>query len=148
MSAAECNREIEIIEAVTSGRWPEACPGELQEHAQVCSVCAEALRIAVAFREERAAAVLAARVPSAGLVWWRAEMRARRDAVNAATRPMRIIEWIAAACEVVAAIALIRWFGLPVLADLFWQQSMAVLIGVAAVAVLAPIAFYFAFSDD
>ena len=38
MSAMECDREIEIVEAVTCGRWPAGVDEELQLHAATCAV--------------------------------------------------------------------------------------------------------------
>jgi hypothetical protein len=148
VTPAECPREFEILEAVSSERWPPASGSDLRDHAGTCPVCRDAIEVALAFREERAAALLAARVPSAGLVWWRAEMRSRRDAVSKATRPIRIVESVAAGCAAAATLGLLLWFGLPALQALLGQPSIAFFVGLAALILLAPIALYFVFSGD
>lgn len=148
MNAAECPREFEVLEAVSSGRWQPENSGELGVHASTCPVCKDTIQVALAFREDRADALLAARVPSAGLVWWRAEMRARRDAVSKATRPIRIVELVAMVCASVVALGLLQWFGLPALEALLWQPSFAFFVGLAALVLLAPIAIYFVLSGD
>ena len=148
MNSAECPREIEILEAVSSGRWTPEIDSNLRDHAATCLVCRDTVEVALAFREDRAAALLAARFPSAGLVWWRAEMRSRRDAVSKATRPIRIVESIAAACAAAAALGLLHWFGIPALEAMLGQPSIAFFVGLAALVLLAPIALYFVFSGD
>jgi hypothetical protein len=148
VNSAECPREIEILEAVSSGRWAPEISSNLRDHATTCPVCRDTVEVALAFREERAAALLAARVPSAGLVWWRAEMRSRRDAVSKATRPIRIVESVAAGCAAAAALGLLLWFGLPALQALLWRPSIAFFVGLGVLILLAPIALYFVFSGD
>jgi hypothetical protein len=148
MSSVECTREIEVVEAVTNGRWPAGTPEDLQLHAAGCPVCTDVVRVALALTQDRSAALAKARVPSAGLVWWRSEMRARRDAVSKATRPLRIVEWAAVLCVVVAAGALLRWFGPSVLTDLLWQPSTLFFVGLGVLALLSSLVFYLVFSRD
>ena len=45
MSAMECDREIEIVEAVTCGRWPAGADEELQSHATSCPVCMDVVEV-------------------------------------------------------------------------------------------------------
>ena len=148
MSAIECNREIEIVDTITSGRWPAGCTEELQLHAESCPVCRDVVRVALALTQDRSDALQAVRIPSAGLVWWRSEMRARRDAVNKANRPLQIVECIAALCVIVAAAALFRWFGPAVLTDLLLQPSTLLLVGLGVLVLLSTLVFYFVFSRD
>ena len=148
MSAIECSREIEIVEAVTSGRWPAGTDQELQQHAASCPVCTDVVQVALALSEDRSLALQSVRVPSAGLVWWRSEMRARRDAVSKATRPLQIVEWIAALCVLVAGGAVLRWIGPSVLVELLWQPLSLVLAGLGVIIVLSTLVFYLVFSRD
>src|SRR4030095_14223047 len=129
MSAMECDREIEIVEAVTCGRWPAGVDEELQLHAATCAVCTDVVQVSLALTQDRSNALVSARVPSAGLVWWRAEMRARRDAVERATRPMRIVKWAAVACALSALAFLLYWTGPTALEALLWQPSLAFFVG-------------------
>lgn len=148
MSAMECDREIEIVEAVTCGRWPAGVDEELQSHAAACAVCTDVVRVSLALSQDRSDALVSARVPSAGLVWWRAEMRARRDAVERATRPMQIVEWTALACVLAAVGFFIYWIGPAGLAELLWQPSLAFFAGLGFLIVLSSVVFYFVLSRD
>ena len=148
MSAVECSHEIEIVEAITSGRWPAGCSEELRQHAASCVVCKDVVQVALALTQDRSEAFQSVRVPSAGLVWWRSEMRARRDAVSKATRPLQIVEWIAALSVLVAAAAILRWIGPTVLVDLLWQPLSLVLAGIGVIIVLSTLVFYLVFSRD
>jgi len=148
MSAMECDREIEIVEAVTSGRWPAGADEEMQSHAATCPICSDVVRVSLALTQERSDALLSARVPSAGLVWWRAEMRSRRDAVERATRPMRIVEWTALACVLAALALILYWTGPMALAALLWQPSLAFFAGLGVLILLSSVVCYFVLSRD
>lgn len=148
MRTTECNHEVEIVEAITSGRWPAGCSEELRLHSEACPVCTDVVQVALALSEERAAALSNVRVPSAGLVWWRSEMRARRDAVSKATRPLQIVEWISVVCVLIAAGALLRWMGPSALSDLLVQSSTLLLGGLGILILVSSLVFYFVFSRD
>jgi hypothetical protein len=148
MTFMECDREVEIVEAVTLGRWPEGCNEDLRQHAQNCSVCADALQISQALTRERSAALDRVRVPSAGLVWWRSEMRARREAINKATRPLRIVEWIAVACALLTVALVLRWIGPTALAELFWQPSLLFFVAFGVLILVSSLVFYVVLSRD
>lgn len=79
-----CPREHEIAVAARMSQLPE----ELAAHAAGCAVCAEALLVAsfLGSHDEHAD------VPAAGLVYWRAELKARREQAERAMRPMRMME--------------------------------------------------------
>jgi hypothetical protein len=146
----ECSREHEIVEAITSGRWLEACDPDLRSHAMTCAVCKDVVLVASALHEERDSA-LAAAVPSAGLVWWRAELRVRREAVRAAERPMKWVHSLAAASAAGVAVALVGGM-LPFVRQLLTAVTslpeLGLLVGgFATLIVVAPIALYFVFSD-
>jgi hypothetical protein len=147
----ECIREHEIVEAITSGRWPEACDPDLRSHAMTCAVCKDVVLVASALHEERDSAVTTAGVPSSGLVWWRAELRARREAIRAAERPMKWVHSLAAASAAGVAVALVGGM-LPFVRQLLTAftslPELGLLIGgLATLIVVAPIALYFVFSD-
>lgn len=147
----ECIREHEIVEAIMSGRWPEACDPDLRSHAMTCAVCKDVVLVASALHEERDSAVAASGVPSAGLVWWRAELRARREAVRVAERPMKWVYSLSAASAAGVAVALVGGM-LPFVRQLLTAftslPELGLLIGgLATLIVVAPIALYFVFSD-
>src|SRR5262245_27781205 len=100
----ECNREQEVVRFIVSGRWPEGCSEELWNHVQVCLVCREAIALARELQTERASALETALAPAAGLVWWRAELRARQDASRAAERSLNVVNAFGAACAIGVAV--------------------------------------------
>ena len=75
-----------------------------------CPVCAELAAIAKIVRDDFEHATRQARVPTAEIVWWRAQMRAREDAARAAARPILFTQALAVA----AAIGLDHFAGGPV----------------------------------
>lgn len=105
----ECEREQEVLDAAATGRWPDRADADLRTHVASCAICADLAEIAPLFVEDRDAAWEQADVPSASAVWWRAQLRARRDAAERATRPVVLVQRVAL---VYAGVAL---FGLGVL---------------------------------
>ena len=105
-----------------------------------------------ALRADRDVALQDVRVPSAGLVWWRAELRARQEAARKSERTMSLMQAFAAACSVGVAVALAGGV-LPSVLALFSFATPAgsihlvLAIALAAVLVAAPVALYFVFSD-
>jgi hypothetical protein len=93
----ECRREQEVLDAIAAGRWPARVDGELTAHAAGCEVCGELAEAASAIAAEHDAAWAHARVPSSAHVWWRAQMRARREAARAAATPITLVQGMAAA---------------------------------------------------
>jgi hypothetical protein len=135
----ECVREAEVVEAVISGRWPAACDPELRSHAMECHICKDIVLVSSALQGERDPAVLKATLPSAGLVWWRAELRARREAARVAERPMKFVHSLAAASAAGVVGALLIGM-LPLVHGLL-------IGGLATLLVVAPVAVYFVFSE-
>ncbi len=98
MSAIDCTREQDVVDAVQTGRWPGACDGDLRAHVASCPVCSDVAVVAAALHEEHESEWREARVPPAGRVWWRAEMRARQEAAKKAAQPIVVAHALAAAC--------------------------------------------------
>ena len=92
MNQTECARETDVVDAVTSGRWPERADAGLRAHVAGCAICADVAEVARALQDDHDAAWRDARVPSAGRVWWRAEMRARQEAARKAAQPMAFVQ--------------------------------------------------------
>jgi hypothetical protein len=160
------------VETVLGGRWPHACEPGLAAHAAGCPICAEVAAVAVALHEAEASARQDARMrlPSAGVVWWRATIRARAEASRAAERPITVVQGIAGAsavglaCGVVgAAWGSIEWlkhlgdvvvklktdrFDLTGASALILQHALPLVLGLGACLLIAPLALYLVLSDD
>ena len=86
----DCVREGDVMEAVAFGRWPVQCP-ELVAHAASCAICADLALVMRALHEDRESLCREAQPPAAGIVWWRATIRARADAARMATKPITVV---------------------------------------------------------
>lgn len=148
----QCAREDDVLEAVTSGRWPDACDRSLLAHAESCDVCRDLVAVATLMQEDGTALQATVRVPSAGSVWWRAQVRARAEAEQAAMRPMLVV----GACGATVLVALIAAVLtllqprvdvgaglLPLAWDVLERWPVPVLL-VGVLVVVAPVALYFA----
>lgn len=166
---SECVREEDVVDALASNRWPSQCDQELRTHVAECPVCSGLAEVAAAFVSDRESAWREARVPPAGIVWWRAQLRAREDAARAAVRPVAFIQGVAASVAVWLAVALFRatppgyfaewrtWLAsfLPgantTLTDVTRVAStipLAIVIIIGASLLLAPLAIYLVLADE
>ena len=166
----DCPREQEVVNAVLAGAWPHRCDDELVSHAAVCGVCKEVAGVAVLLREDLESSRIDVHVPAAGQVWWRAAVRARLESTQAAARPMTWMHAITAAIVLGAFLAGVTalWPKLPAAVNVIRSlsadmlpspdvtnaiagglaQSVTIGLIAAAVLLLAPLAVYFALSDD
>jgi hypothetical protein len=155
MNITVCPREQEVFEIVSCERWPDRCPDDLRTHIASCPVCADVLEVASALHQEHQMPI-DAQIPSAGLVWWRAELRVRQEALRSASRPITIVEGFGAAAAIgVAAAFLSRawpWLKtvltLPDFTALSATQLALVIAVTLAVLIIAPLAMYFVLSDE
>jgi len=93
----ECTWEAAVIDALGGG-GRGSMAAELRAHVAVCETCAGLVDVASALLDDRATALAAARVPTAATVWWRVQLRARREAAAGATRPITLWQGLAGAC--------------------------------------------------
>jgi hypothetical protein len=107
----DCVREQDVLDAITAGRWPGGRPErtdvELWEHVRQCRICQDVAAVFAAISEERDGAMGEEAVPPSSLVWWRAQMRAREEAERAAGRPIALVQAVAVASLIAAAVALL-----------------------------------------
>lgn len=152
MSRIECKYESEILDAVASGRWPERMDAELRDHASSCNICSEVAMVSALYRDEYASAMDQVRVPSAGLVWWKSELRARREAVRVASRPITLVSGIAGTCAIavlaVVLMAFSKELNLAAVAAFVLSQPVVLWLVLAVVLAVTPIALYFVYSDE
>lgn len=129
MTLRSCPREREVKELVESGQWPRACAPELREHMSACRACADLALVASAFRSERTAAVAAAqagqvKLGSAGTLWWRAQLRRRRAAVERIERPLVSAQIFALAVSLLAALGFAGFEARHGVAWLNWLEGL------------------------
>ncbi|HXH37923.1 MAG TPA: hypothetical protein VNN08_04810 [Thermoanaerobaculia bacterium] len=155
MSVSECPREQETLAVVQAGRWPDGCDDASRAHAAGCAICGDIVRVATLVTNDYQASLRTARVPNAGLVWWRMQRRARQEAVRTASRVITIVQAIAVAAGVAVAMGIIvatsRSFS-PAPAEIsttiLAQWGIPLLIALAAWLALTPVAVYLAVSKD
>ena len=163
MKPVECEFEAEVLAATLQSRWPERVDADLRAHVASCTICSDVVSIAGAVDDAREEMRASAVVPDSGRVWWLAQLRARREAAEAAGRPITAVQVIAFACAVgllgACFGATSTWFqaalgrmassvaALPSAAALVAGHGTLVL-GVAAVLFVVPTAVYLAMGRD
>lgn len=169
---AECSCEEDVLDAISSRRWPDRCGRELRAHVMSCGQCADLVQVATALLEERELAWSEAQIPPSGVVWWRAQLRAREDAARAAARPLAFIQGVAASVALWLGVTIVRavpsndlsawraWIAawiptgsfttpdVPRLLQVAEIVPISILCLLAAWLVLAPVAIYFAVVDE
>lgn len=94
MRRVECEFEADALAAGLQGRWPDRVDHELFTHVAACPICSDVVALGPAFEEARQETRVAAQLPNAGLVWWRAQVRARREASDKAMTPISFTQMI------------------------------------------------------
>jgi hypothetical protein len=162
----ECHREQDVLDALTSDHWPD----DLRAHASTCTICSDLVAAVQPILVDRVDLSSEGHLPSSGVMWWRAQMRARQEAAREASRPITIAQIVAAvsavALVIAGVVALSPWVGSVMSGWVaasgvsvsgaagqsaswpFPQGWMipALVIGVSLL--LAPVAIYFAVTDD
>lgn len=98
MKPVECEFEEEALAAVQQDRWPGRVDADLRAHVAECAICSDVVSVAAVFEQSREELLAQAVVPDSGRLWWRAQLRARREAAEAAGRPITAVQAIAFAC--------------------------------------------------
>jgi len=168
--AAGCPREVEVVASILDRRSLRTDDDALGTHLETCEHCREAAELTRLMSTDQERARRDIRVPAAGQVWWRAAVRARLEAVQAAARPLTWSHGIAGACAIGLVMTLLG-FAWPVVRETAsWTVERAlevVPVGVAATLVttsarggialmvvaavcllFAPVALYLALSDE
>jgi predicted anti-sigma-YlaC factor YlaD len=147
MAKRECEREFEVLECATSG-----APGEeLRAHIAACECCQELFDVAHSVADDRAVLMRSAHLPSAGVVFWRANMRAQREVARTAVRAGSVIQFALLVAAIIAGVAIagvsidMQSAAKSILAAAqSWVIPLAALV---AWLILAPVAVYFAVTD-
>jgi len=77
-----CEREEQVVAALRSGQWAEG----LRAHVAECEECAEAALVAGVLLEAEAGERV--EVAQGGFLYWKMQLRARREAAAQAVRPI------------------------------------------------------------
>ena len=91
----ECPRSEAVAAAVAGGGRFDDGSGDLHVHVAGCQSCSDLVLVMSSLRSEWDMSRRAATVPSAGLVWWRAQLRQRQAAQRKATAPVAVAHAIA-----------------------------------------------------
>jgi len=105
MNLQQCEKEPLVIEAARRGNWGES----LRAHAADCPVCSDAALAAQFLVEMQESDLAEVKVPSAGWMWWRAQLMAKRAAAERATQPITLVEQLAGACAALSLIGVLIW---------------------------------------
>jgi hypothetical protein len=105
MKPNPCEREGEVLAATRTGRWPEL----LVAHRRACPSCQEAALVASFLTEQAEPGPAEAPLASPGLIWWKAELLGRRQAVERATKPIANCERAAAVCLGAGGVGAVLW---------------------------------------
>lgn len=141
MASWDCDRESEVLLAVGSG-----CLGdELRQHIGRCAACSELYDVASAVVDDRRALMSEARLPGSGLVWWRANMRARQEAARMAVRTATAVQIGLVAVAILIAVVVLG----ATLPPIDYRPMLTIpLFAFIAWLILAPVAVYFAVTED
>lgn len=154
-----CELEPRVLEAANSGVWEPS----LSRHLDECPSCSEVALVA-GFMNEADAELAAVPLPDAELVWWKAQLKARRAAAEKATQPIAVVEKLACAGGGLALIVVLAvvWPSIRGWAELVFsnwamgsQAAPIVAIGLASMVVFGAVSvllavglgLYFAWSD-
>jgi hypothetical protein len=163
MMHIECAFEEEVLAAVAQSRWPERADAHLREHAAVCEICRDLAAVAAAIGEVRDEMPGVVTVPDSSRVWWMAQLRARREAIKEAGRPITAAHVIALACAAGLAgacfgatsawfQAALRWMAsgknLVPSATAIVLQHEAIAAGMAVLLLIVPAAIYLAMGRE
>ena len=172
MKSVDCCHEDDVLDALTSDRWPDRVDKDLRAHVASCAICSDVVKVAGAILDGGDDDTAEMRIPSSAVMWWRAQMRARQEAAREASRPITVAQVIASVSAIAMTIALLvglsPWLGAALShgvegarAAVVWSTSSAsmpstsiaqvwaipaLIIGVSLL--LAPVAIYFAVVDD
>jgi hypothetical protein len=114
-----CPHEHEVVRALRDDAWTD----EMRTHVAGCEQCAEALMVSEVLCEADRQAEVSVTEP--GLVWWKMQLRARREFMARAARP---IVWAERGALAVLAVCLV-W-------AVAWLSSVSAGVAAAGVAAL------------
>ena len=124
MNAGFCVHEAEVTQALKEARWPQATEPALRDHVRDCATCRELVAVTQAMLQARTNAMQAPRLESPGALWWRADVRRRREAMQRMDQPIRLVERFAFLFALLAAVAAALWQRASVAAAWTWASDV------------------------
>jgi hypothetical protein len=110
MSLFLCSSEKELEATLRQGRWPHACDPELRAHVDGCRDCQELVLVTQTFQKAKSNGEELARLRCPGLLWWRAQLRRRNEAIQTVTEPLARAERVGL-LGLLAAFCVLVWQG-------------------------------------
>ncbi len=104
-----CLREEEVRTTVREGRWPEACEPALRAHVVSCRRCSDFVLVTQTLQQGRLETAALAPLPSAGQLWYRAQLRRRTGDLQRVATPIALAEKLAALCLLAAGAGMAAW---------------------------------------
>jgi hypothetical protein len=105
MTQPDCKYESRTFEAIIA----DDAPAELLNHWNQCASCSN-LRLIVGYLSELSDEIDQHPAPSAGLIWWKAQLEAKRQLAARSVSSIAVFQKIAIATTVLLSVILISFF--------------------------------------
>lgn len=125
MTPFTCAREKELTHALRLGHWPQACSPDLRAHVAGCRVCSDLALVAGSLQAARTTATAAPQLPSAGALWWRAQLRRRNADLERIARPLLGAQIFAMAIVAAVGAGVMLWVARQGFANSSWFRDLA-----------------------
>jgi hypothetical protein len=125
MTLRSCPRRNELIDLLSQGAWPQAAPEELAGHVAGCPACRAEAELVTGLHRLRAQSVAQPHLPTASQIWWRAQLRRRREAGERLQRPFFGAQLFALTVLLAAATGLLVWLEATTKSLAGWPAELA-----------------------
>jgi hypothetical protein len=98
-----CLRQPEVATMLHQGHWPHACEPDLRDHIHTCAHCRQQVLLTQTFQNARNLAIGAATIPHPSLLWWKAQLLRRNQALRHVGRPVTTAQIFALVISIAAA---------------------------------------------
>jgi hypothetical protein len=109
MTFSGCSGEKELAVVLAKGQWPHACPEELRIHVSACRSCADLVLVTGTFQSARNSSIDSAHLPSPGVLWWRAQLRRRNQAIERVGKPILFAQVFALSMILLLGLGLVAY---------------------------------------
>lgn len=141
-----CEREQKVLDLIRAGRKPEECE-TIAEHVRSCAPCMDLVAVASTILSDERSAIRSVRIPTSGVMWWRAQRRARQEGATVTRRAMTLVQAITVLLGALIAVPLIGWMS-PEIDWTALAKQFPVALLLVVTAILTPAAVYVATSRD